>query len=489
MKYLILIYFSVFCSNTMFSQNFEWNENCISAYEKVFQFRFQEAENLIEQENEQNRIPLLLKSYIQFFKITVQENQSDIDFFNNAKDNWLKKIDNSEDSPYKRFLKAEINLHSGFIKLRQEEYLSAFWDIRRAYKLYLENEKMYPNFGPNKKGLGILEMLIGTIPEKYQWGVKIVGLDGDLEAGAKKMEDFIYNHPPHSMQEEAKLLYVFVKYFIENDEIIAKKIIYQELQTEKGMWHTMTIANLANAMGDNDFAITTLENCPRDNNCFPFPTIDLMLGICKLNRLDENADKNLLKFLETTSTNTYKKECYQKLAWHALINNNLANYELYISKVVSEGDTKIGEDKQALQEAKQNFIPNVNLLKARLLFDGAYYKKALEAINQVNPLLLEKEKEQVEYNYRLGRILQRLERYEEAIEIFNVLVASEPTNTAYYFAPKVLLELGGIYEGRKEFELANSLYQKVKSYNNHPYVDSFAQQAKSAQKRIKEFLN
>lgn len=485
MKYILSVLTLFLLNFTAFSQGFEWSNNCTKAYEKIFQFEFDEAKRLINNEPESNLVPLLLENYIDFFVLLLEENKQGLSDFTRKNDIRLTKVASGEESAYKRYIQAEINLQSGFLKLSQEEYMSGFWDVRRAYKLYEENAAQYPNFGPNKKGLGVLQMLIGTIPEKYQWGVKIVGLSGDLEKGARLMEDFIYRHEVHPIQEEAKMLYAFVKYFVEADEATAKRLVFEEINPKKGMWQTMTVANLANAMGENDFAIETLENCPSSASSFPFPTIDLMLGICKLNRLDKDADIYLKKFMEISKSPSYKKEAYQKLAWYNLVNGNETGYSNYMQQILSVGDKDMDEDKQALQEAKQGFIPNVNLLKARLLFDGGYFVQALDAINSVNPMLLEQEKEQVEYNYRLGRIYQRLERYEEAIEIFNGIVASEPLMTPYYFAPKCLMELGGIYEGRSEFVLANTLYQKVDSYTNHPYVDSFAQQSKAAMKRIK----
>lgn len=470
---------------TGISQSFSWNDNCSDIYDKIFQFEFKEAKTLIEAEPATNNVRYLLENYIDFFTLVLEEDKELLQDFVKKKDQRLKQVSKGEESPYKRYIQAELNMHSGFLKMAQEEYMSAFWEIRKAYKLYEENERKYPDFGPNKKGIGILQMLIGTIPDKYQWGVKIVGLSGSIEKGAKEMEDFIYNYDPHPIQEEAKMLFAFTKYYIENDKTTAERMIFKEIDSQKGVWQNMVVANLSNAMGKNDFAIKTLEACPKTANSHPFPTIDLMLGICKLNRLDNDADIPLKKFYKISKSPSYKKEVLQKLAWHSLLNGNETAYKDYMNQILNAGDKDMDVDKLALQEAKQGFIPNVNLLKARLLFDGGYQDKALAQINEVNPMFLEQEKEQVEYNYRLGRIYQKLEEYDKAILIFENIIASEAKSTPYYFAPKVALELGGILEGRNDIASAKALYESVKLYTNHPYTDSFAQQAKTALKRLK----
>jgi hypothetical protein len=55
-------------------------------------------------------------------------------------------------------------------------------------------------------------------------------------------------------------------------------------------------------------------------------------------------------------------------------------------------------------------IPNILLLKARLLFDGGYYRKALNLLisnrDKLESLSIE---QQTEYHYRLGRIYDGLD--------------------------------------------------------------------------------
>ena len=59
------------------------------------------------------------------------------------------------------------------------------------------------------------------------------------------------------------------------------------------------------------------------------------------------------------------------------------------------------EDNQALSESKSNTVPNITLLKARLLFDGGYYQKALNIMIEKNPSdFCKTTKDYLEYTYR-----------------------------------------------------------------------------------------
>ncbi|MFX8708320.1 hypothetical protein ABTM42_21060, partial [Acinetobacter baumannii] len=72
-------------------------------------------------------------------------------------------------------------------------------------------------------------------------------------------------------------------------------------------------------------------------------------------------------------------------------------------------------DKQALKEAKNNTAwPNTLLLKVRLLNDGGYNKEALALLIGKTVNHFDKEADKVEFTYRVGRINDDLNKFEEA---------------------------------------------------------------------------
>ena len=125
------------------------------------------------------------------------------------------------------------------------------------------------------------------------------------------------------------------------------------------------------------------------------------------------AVKEYHKFLVNFKGQNYIKDAWQKIAWAELLDNDTASYLKNMQQVLNYGKGNIDADKSAEKAAKNGTIPNIELLKCRLLFDGGYYEKAQKILNAINDDELSLA-EKVEKNYRLGRIAHRLRNYELA---------------------------------------------------------------------------
>jgi hypothetical protein len=101
----------------------------------------------------------------------------------------LEKLE--EDSPCYLFTQAEVRLQWAFIKLKFGDEGSAFLDIKEAYNLLEKNKRKFPNFVPTKKSLGLLNILIGSVPEKYSWIVSLIGMEGSVPAGMRMLDEVI----------------------------------------------------------------------------------------------------------------------------------------------------------------------------------------------------------------------------------------------------------------------------------------------------------
>ena len=67
-------------------------------------------------------------------------------------------------SPYQGFYKAEMMLQLALVQLKTHEEWSAALSLRRAYLIIDENMERYPDFIPQNKTLGLLHLLIGSVP-------------------------------------------------------------------------------------------------------------------------------------------------------------------------------------------------------------------------------------------------------------------------------------------------------------------------------------
>jgi hypothetical protein len=128
-----------------------------------------------------------------------------------------------------------------------------------------------------------------------------------------------------------------------------------------------------------------------------------MLGMAKLHRLDPDADLYLKSYLRQFKGRNYIKEAYQKLAWSQLVEGNVAGYLMNNANIIKYGRAIVDEDKAALREANAGQMPNIDLLKARLLYDGNYYQRSYQLLNSKKESDFNSVQERLEYNYRMGQ--------------------------------------------------------------------------------------
>jgi hypothetical protein len=475
------------------AHTFEWSANCVAAHKAIMSLQLDKGKQWIEAEKAQkphNLLPLLLEDYIDLFVIFISEDPVLFKQLELNKAKRLNAIDKAAPkSPYYRYVKAEINLHWAVSRLKFEEYFTAFKEVRTAYQLLNDNNAQYPNFYPNLKTLGLIHALVGTVPSKYKWGISLLGLSGNLQSGLDELALFVqeaqYN-PDQSFYEEGLLIQIFLVAYLQNKPQEAWKMAAQ-LPTKQHLLNVFVAADMALRAGQNDRAIELLNEYPKPAAGFyDFPYLDFLLGACKLNRADVDANVYLQRFLNRFRGKNYVKDAFQRLAWYSLLNDEPEGYALYMELCRSKGATFIDADKQANKNAQSSQIPHKALLKARLLFDGGYCSNALSVMQTIKEQDLKNRAQQLEYQYRYGRIYQCKKNEQQAIAHYKTVIEKDSDwATTYYFAAKSCLQLGNIYEQKADLKTAQTYYQKSLNYKNHDYKNSFEQQAKAGLERVK----
>ncbi len=145
------------------------------------------------------------------------------------------------------------------------------------------------------------------------------------------------------------------------------------------------------------------------------------------------------------------------------------------------------EDKDAHQEAVSKEVPNIILLKSRLLFDGGYYRQSWAEIGGKPVDSFPRFRDQLEVTYRLGRIMDKLGITDKAIQYYSQTYKNGLSQT-YYFAANSALLLGILYEEKEEYSLATDYYKKCLSLRDHEYQNSIDQKAQAGIDRIKELM-
>lgn len=459
--------------------------NLLEAQKHIAALRLDKGKALVEAEKQANKSNMavhLFDNYIDFYRILCLQKQEDFDAIEKVKTKRLeaiKKLDNY--NPYKLFAQAEIHLQNAFLKGMFEEYVGAAWDFRTCYQLLEQNRKNFPNFITNKKDLGVLKAILGTIPDSYHWIVSIAGMNANLNEGLNLLKEYVEKADDKEILMERKNAQYFYTLFSLNFLKNKKEAwALADKYTADYKTNLMSVcirAFAAKGTDNNEACVEALMQRPTGSDYISFPYLEMMHGAALLQRLDLNATIHFKKFIATNKDKNDNKEAYQKLSWCAWLKGDTANYLLYknIAYNISE---KVEKNKLASSGGK-DYFPDKTLLKARLLFDGGYYEQA-EQIMLAKPIAnFKNELEKTEYTYRLGRIYHEHNKLSKAIEYYELTIKSNFKENEY-LAANSCLQLGYIYQKLNFKQLAKTYFNKVFEYKNYDYKNYLQQQAKAA---------
>ncbi len=468
------------------------NENCTSAYTDILSLKFEDAQKRIDIEkikNPQNIYSTYLENYIDFLKVTISEDE---ELFNSLEDiipERIKKIKTlSDTSRFKKYFIGNINLQWGTARARFGEYFTSAVEINRAYRLLEANNKSFPNFMPNSITLGILHIMIGIIPDSYRWVLNLISMYGSVGQGQNELKQAYLKcetDTTFSFLKDEILFYMGMIGLSMTPDPAFAEYLTSELKhaNNKNLLLNYLAINTMMRSGKNDYALSLFTKIDNSENYYPFYYLDYLHGECYLRTLNtEMAKKEYNMFLTNFNGQNFIKAAWQKAAWAALIDGDTLGYNKAIQNVMVGGATYIDADKSAERAAKNGTIPNVDLLKCRLLIDGGYYNKAhniLINLDDNNLSLVNK----VEKNYRLGRLAHEIKDYPNAKKHFNTAIELGSSLPEYYSA-NAALKLGNIYEVENDTIRAAHYYNVCLNLDFDEYRNSIRGKAKQGLKRV-----
>ncbi len=468
------------------------NQRCKQAYTNIIALKFDDAQKIIsieKKENPENLYADYLENYIDFLTLFIDENESYFDRIEDREDERLNLLDNLPDTnPYKNYLKANIRLQWAIAGLKFQNYFSSALDMRRSYLLIKENNKIFPDFQPQLITLGVLHIIIGMVPEQYNWILSLISMEGSVPQGEQELYKAlktIQNNQDLSYLEPEVLFYLgFMEMNLglhQNKEQLFKQL---SPYTSGNLMLTFLKANMLARSAHNDEALKLLENATLWKGYHPFYYLWYLKAEYRLRKLDNGAAKDYHFFIEHFQGINFIKDAWRKTGWCYLIAGDTVTYRNMMRKVLSSGETNVGTDKEAEKEAAAHTIPNVVLLKARLLSDGGYYNRARKLLKSVDESLLSSE-DQLELLYRMGRIEQKSGN-KDASKNYFVKTIESGKDSKRYFAGNAALQLGIIYESENDFAKALKYYKLCNSLNFDEYETSIKEKAKQGIRRIEE---
>ncbi len=488
--YLVLTLILIFSING-FASDTIINDSIKLAYNQILSLNFKQADQILIKERKANPENVwidYLHNYQDFLTVFIQEDKAKFDELEPMISKRYKAIEELPDnSPYKNWMLANINLQWAIVRLKFQQYFAAAWDINKAYRLIVENKTTFPDFVPNDITLGILHVMIGLVPDKYRWMLKIVSMNGTVKQGKKELYnvlDSTITNSKYSYLKDETLFYLgFMELNLAPDRKGLNKLeLFLDSIPENQHLITYLKIDILIRTGKNNDALVLLNKITHQENIFPFYYLYYLKGNVLLNNLNPNALKYYRYFLTHFKGINYIKDAWRKMGWAYLIDGDTVSYHIMMDSVLINGHVLVGADINAQKEAEKTKVPNVFLLKSRLLFDGGCYNKSMKILDLLG-------KGSQNNNDKLERIYRYARIYHEKGEIYKAKKAYRQTLKAgryasSYFAANAALKLGEIYESEDSLKIAKYYYKQCLSLPFKVYRNSIRGKAKEALYRL-----
>lgn len=391
-------------------------------------------------------------------------------------------------NPWRAYCLGEMYMMMGIAAYKRSELFLATRSFRSGLNYLRKGATDFPHFLPLQKDRHVVEALIGTVPNQYQWAAELVtGLEAGND-GAKALSD-VY----HSMQGSNHFLVMDAGFFL--------ALIYAHQYRKPDLAHQIAIslqrsepnhpfilflfAYTAAESGMPTIAIRALEKHKPGAGQAAFPYLDYMLGKYRLNNLDIPGARSAFQlFLLKWQGPSYQAETWQKLGWCAFLEGDHTTYQSYMARSLKAPISPMEGDQQARHEALEKQEPHPALLRARLASDGHNAARAKTILADIKPETLKASRFQLEYAYRYGRVLSELGETDPAIHYYTQ-AWSKGKGGKLHFACASALQLGMIYSDLGEPSKARLWYDRCLAEKPAIYRSGLHQKAKAGIRQLR----
>ena len=199
----------------------------------MFLLHFNNVNALINKEeknNPDNVYVYSLEGYASFIQAFLSEREDLFKTYKTETDKRLEKLRSGDKtSPYFLMTQAELILQRALLRARFREYFNAAIDIRKSYKMMVENQAKFPGFKPNLKTLGLMHSVIGSVPQNFQWVVKLIGMHGTIKQGTAELHQLLNasktDRSISYMKNEILLYLIFVESHLTKNKTVSLQLL------------------------------------------------------------------------------------------------------------------------------------------------------------------------------------------------------------------------------------------------------------------------
>lgn len=469
----------LFVSGHLAAQGLTFDATQQRAYELALSLHPAEALQLVGEENSIQSV--YIASLAETIELLVTEDYAK---FSSYEERFLKRLDRNVKSTPRdfQFLQAELRLHWSFVYLKFGHELDAALQLRDSYKIAESCRQKFPDYLPILRTAGILEIIVGSIPEKYGWVLSLLNMSGSVPGGLADLETI--GSSQSVLATEAKLLHALVQGFMLEDGGPALAEMKSLLEEHKGNPLMLFLtASLAIKHSESALALEMLKSLSDSTSGVPLYYADYLKGEAYLHKGDYlNSIISYRWFINHQTGQNYIKDAYFKIGLCYWLNGNENDALEIFKEARNKGKEATEADKSAARALSEPNPPNAALSRVRYYTDGGYYKEAEKAISSLSEKDFTNKKDVTEYYYRKARLAHKMNK-PEAVDLYKKTIEMTGMES-WYFAPNACLQLGYIYQSRNDLPRAADYFERALSYKRHEYKNSIDSKARSALAQI-----
>lgn len=296
--------------------NWRFDPELRKAYLQVLNLQTDEASiQLNKLSGRTNPLHLLyVQSLCETLDVLISE---DAEKFAVIEKNFAKRIKYLQDMPVSAetlFLQAELQLQRGFNFLNLGQEFNSIWAIRSAYNLSEECLQKFPGFYPVKKTNGVIQVMVGTVPDKYHWFISLLGMKGSVTLGQRQLEEL--KSSTSSLALEASILYYTIKGLINQEHREASEGILKNLKTQPENRLLLFLGvNMLVKNSQSEQALQLITTLDKEDQGLPMYYIEYLRGEILLQKGNyHSAIQAYHKFIQHYKSENFKKDAYFKIS-------------------------------------------------------------------------------------------------------------------------------------------------------------------------------
>ncbi|QSE96838.1 tetratricopeptide repeat protein [Fulvivirga lutea] len=464
---LVCLFFIAISGYTSNNSKQLFSEKALSQYQRLLSGDLSPISSIASQE----------QHYLNLYRYTLSVfliDTLELDQFEEVFDQSIASFKSGAGSFNNQYFEADARLQASLVYFKFGNQLDAAWQLRQSYRISSSLLKVSPDFLPAYKTYGLLNLLLGSVPEKYQWLLSLAGLNGNINEGKEFLTKV-------SLSEAAVAKEAFLLSLISQAYILGETTkINNTFQRDK--LNTLITMALASKNKEGNEIIDIYNS---SSNNAHFPQSYYLLAEAYFQKAEyAEAEKNYEIFIANFFGDANKKDALFKLYLISKFHkgntpkaNELLN-ELNKMNAITTAD----KNAETLLE-NENF--NFSMFKLRMAIDGGYNKLAIKLFGE---LKLYNKSDSIEAIYRNARLQHQLGNITGAKKLYSKTIIQPRINNSY-FAPNSALQLGLIFEENNQLDSATYFYETALEYKHHVYKNSIDAKAEAGLNRINTILS